>query len=532
MATALESFGALGLSEATIKVLIAKGFEEPTPIQKKCIPLLLADNTNLVGQAQTGSGKTAAFGLPIIEVIDAGLPRVQALILTPTRELAVQVSEELHSLTADKRIRVASVYGGQPFNIQLSKLRAGAQIVVGTPGRVMEHLDRATLKLADLKFFILDEADEMLDMGFIEDVEKILTYAPTERRTLFFSATMPTRILQLAKKFMGKFQNITIGEQTLTVEQTDQIYFEVRNEDKFEALTRIIDFQDDFYGLIFCHTKIDVDTLVKRLQDRGYEAEAIHGDYAQVQREKTFASFKKRRFNILVATDVAARGLDVVDLSHVINFSLPQDAESYVHRIGRTGRAGKQGTAITFITPYEYRKLTYIKQTTKTPIRRGDIPNIAQIIDAKKKNFKNQIGEIIKKEGFTEFSGFAADLLEKIPAEQLVASLLKKIIQNDFDADRYQEIREAPLPVDSKGKNRLFIALGKLQDMTKAKLIATIMKESGVRNELIQEVQVYDNFSFISVPFAEGEIILKAFQHYKNGARPIVTRARAKTTSY
>ncbi|PKL13993.1 MAG: RNA helicase, partial [Spirochaetae bacterium HGW-Spirochaetae-6] len=321
----LTAFEALGLSAETIKALALKGFEEPTPIQEKTIPLLLAGGRNLIGQAQTGTGKTAAFGLPLIEKIAPDERDVQALILVPTRELAIQVAEEISSFKGKRRLQILPVYGGQSIDQQLRRLKKDVHIVVGTPGRIIDHIQRGTLKLANIKYMILDEADEMLNMGFIEDVEHILEQTPKEKTMLLFSATMPDEILRMAKKYMGDYETIKIKNQQMTTELTDQIYFEVNEEDKFEALSRIIDIEDEFYGLIFCRTKVDVDNVTSKLLDRGYEAEALHGDVSQHQRERILKKFKSQQLNILVATDVAAWGIDINDLSHVINFALPQD---------------------------------------------------------------------------------------------------------------------------------------------------------------------------------------------------------------
>jgi ATP-dependent RNA helicase DeaD len=343
-----NGFDKLGLSPNTLKAVAQKGFEEPTPIQEKIIPLLLSGERDLIGRAQTGTGKTAAFGLPLIDKL-SGTPMerkdtpVRAIIMVPTRELALQVSEEIHSLRGDSGIQILPVYGGQAMEPQIKRLKKGVHIVVGTPGRVLDHMRRKTLKLSEVDYVILDEADEMLNMGFIEDVEEILAATPETRRTLLFSATMPQRIVALAKKHMKNFLSVSVDKEPLTVSLTDQIYFEVAEGDKLEALCRIIDMEDEFYGLVFCHTKIDVDRNAQRLIDRGYEADALHGDISQPDREKILNQFRKQTINILVATDVAARGIDISDLTHVINFSLPQNPESYIHRIGRTGREKRHG---------------------------------------------------------------------------------------------------------------------------------------------------------------------------------------------
>ncbi|HUX59278.1 MAG TPA: DEAD/DEAH box helicase, partial [Bacteroidales bacterium] len=373
-------FEHLGLSKMVLDAIYKKGFEEPSRIQTLAIPVMLRNDTNIMAQAQTGTGKTAAFGLPLIEMINPSERSVQALIITPTRELAIQVSEEISSLKGDSGIQVIPIYGGQSIDQQLRRLKKGVHIVVGTPGRVIDHINRKTLNLKDIEYLILDEADEMLNMGFIEDMEEIMKHTNPQKRTFLFSATMPSRIKALASKYMVDYEFITVETQQLTTSLTEQIYYEVKAADKFEALCRIIDIEEDFYGLVFCRTKNDVDSVVGHLIDRGYDADAIHGDISQGQREKTLDKFRKKRINVLVATDVAARGIDVSNLSHVINYALPQDPESYVNRIGRTGRAGKQGTAITFITPSEYNRLMFIQRIAKTDIKRSKVPNVKDII--------------------------------------------------------------------------------------------------------------------------------------------------------
>ncbi|HPN21392.1 MAG TPA: DEAD/DEAH box helicase, partial [Tenuifilaceae bacterium] len=360
----LEAFRQLGLSEKALEAIQAKGFEQPSPIQKITIPVLLTESGDVIAQAQTGTGKTAAFGLPIIEMLEGQPSGIKALVLVPTRELALQVCDEIISLAA-KRVVVAAVYGGQSISEQQRRIKKGVDVVVGTPGRILDLISRGDLDFSKLMMFVLDEADEMLNMGFIDDIEEIMKHTPKEKRTLLFSATMPDRIAKLAKRYMNNPKKLEVDRAQPTTGLTDQIYFEVREGDKFDALTRIIDIEPEFYGLVFCRTRNDVDTVTSKLIERGYGAEGLHGEITQAQREKTLAKFRKRYINVLVATDVAARGIDIADLSHVINYSLPQDPESYIHRIGRTGRAGKQGTAITFVSNEEYRKLNYVQKATK-----------------------------------------------------------------------------------------------------------------------------------------------------------------------
>ena len=518
----LEKFEKLGISHDILQALRKKGFEEPTPIQEKIIPLLLKEDRDIVGQAQTGTGKTAAFGIPIIEKIKENTRIVQVIILTPTRELAIQVSEEINSLKGRKKIQVIPIYGGQSIDLQLKRLKRGVEVVVGTPGRVIDHIKRRTLKLKEVSYVVLDEADEMLNMGFIDDVEEILSATNKQRTTLLFSATMPREIVAVARKYMKDYELIKTEEE-ITVDLTDQIYFEVPGRDKFEALSRIIDIEKDFYGLVFCRTKIDVDKVANHLKDRGYDTEALHGDISQPRRERILDSFRDKKINILVATDVAARGIDIENLSHVINYSIPQDPDSYVHRIGRTGRAGRSGTAVTFITPEEYRKLMHIKKAAKTDIRRERLPKVDDIIEAKKYRIKTKIQDDYQKDLQEEFVNLARELLEESSPEKLVASLLQNSFSDDLNPHRYNEVRDVYPKI--QGKTRLFIARGKKDDMNKRKLVSFIKDKANVEDRSIDDVQVFDKFSFITVPFKEAEHIIECFRKDNSGRRPVVEMA-------
>jgi len=526
------NFEHLGLSQGVLDAIHKKGFEEPTPIQALTIPVMLRDDTNIIAQAQTGTGKTAAFGLPLIEMINSKEKNVQALIITPTRELAIQVSEEISSLKGDSGIQVIPIYGGQSIDQQLRRLKKGVQIVVGTPGRVIDHIKRKTLNLKDIEHLILDEADEMLNMGFIEDMEEIMKHTNPQKRTLLFSATIPLKIQVLAKKYMPDFEFIKVKKQPLTVSSTEQIYYEVKAADKFEALCRIIDIEETFYGLVFCRTKNDVDSVAGHLIDRGYDADAIHGDISQVQREKTLAKFKKKQSNVLVATDVAARGLDVYNMTHVINYSLPHDPEAYVHRIGRTGRAGKQGTAITFITPSEYSKLMFIKRKAKTDIKKLKIPNVADIIKAKKKKINEDILAIDNENIGDTYYNWAKNLLQDSHPTQILAKLLNYSFDDKLNPGLYNEIKDLSgksRKIEMEGRTRLFVALGKKDKLSPSKLVKFIMQNTGVKNSSIDQVEVYSDFSFITVPFEEAETILNVFQKKSGKKKSLVVKAKKKS---
>jgi len=520
-----DAFRKFGLGEDILAALARKGFEEPSPIQEKTIPMLIEGKNDLIAQAQTGTGKTAAFGLPLIELLKPRAGHVQALVLAPTRELAIQVAEELNSLKGNRKLEIVPIYGGQAFSEQLRRLKRGVDIVVGTPGRVIDHINRRTLKVDNISYMILDEADEMLNMGFIEDVETILETTPNEKRVLMFSATMPDRIRHLAERFLGDYKMITVAKEHPTIALTDQIYFEVSERDKFEALCRIIDMEPDFYGLVFMRTRVETEAIGNRLINRGYSASFLHGDISQAQRLRILDSFRKKRVNILAATDVAARGIDIQDLTHVINYALPQDPESYVHRIGRTGRAGKEGTAITFVTPSEYRKIGFIKRVARTEIRKEEIPSVTDIIQLKTRRIQNDIEEIIEKETYKKYIPLADKLLGETDPWTVMASMLKLAFQDELDESNYKEIRQ-PAP-ERHGKARLFIAKGKADGMTVKEILNLIQSKVRMDSRQIRDIRIYNNFSFVNVPLAEAEKILTAFRKTrKNGKPPLVVKAK------
>ncbi|MDY6821672.1 MAG: DEAD/DEAH box helicase [Deferribacterota bacterium] len=525
----MKSFEELGLSENILRALKKKGFEEPTPIQEKVIPLLLTEQVDIVGQAQTGTGKTAAFGLPLVDLLKEKGGYIQAAILTPTRELALQIAEELNSFKGHKNISITPIYGGQSMELQLKRLRDGVDIVVGTPGRIIDHLGRKTLDLGKIDYLIIDEADEMLNMGFIDEIEEILKNTNLNKRTLLFSATMPSAILSVAKKYMRKYEFVKVKQNNIIPPLTEQIYFEVNEHDKFEALCRIRDMEKEFYGLVFCRTKVEVDNVASKLLARGYKVAALHGDVSQFQREKILKSFKDRRVNILVATDVAARGLDINDVTHVINYAIPQNPESYIHRIGRTGRAGKVGTAITFVSPEEYRRLTHIKRLTNDGLKKKKLPIIEDVINARKNIIIKEVESIAQSDIDNETIDFAKEILKGEEPLKVIAALIKYFYKEELDRSKYSSLDE--VNIEKSGKARLFVALGRQDDLAPKKLVEFIREKTGINPSRISEVQVFDKFSFISVPFEDAELILNYFRKNKNGAKPIVTKAKKRKTN-
>lgn len=520
----MADFAELGLSEPTLHALNAKGFETPSPIQKLTIPILLKGQNDIIAQAQTGTGKTAAFGLPIIELLEPRPKTVQALILVPTRELAIQVTDEIQSFRRSG-FRVTPIYGGAAMNEQLRRLSAGVDIVVGTPGRILDHLHRGTLDLSQLGWLVLDEADEMLNMGFIDDVDEILSYSNNERRILLFSATMPSRVADLSSKYMHEVEHIKVLNKQLASDLTDQIYFEVRESDKFDALTRIIDVEQDFYGIVFCRTKVAVDMLVGNLLERGYAVDGLHGDVSQAMREKIIKKFRSKHVNILIATDVAARGIDISNLTHVINYSLPQDPESYVHRIGRTGRAGQEGMAITFISPSEYRAFTSLQRIAKVNIRKETLPTAADIVEIKRAKIREDIAELVAEESYEEYLTMADEILvENIDARVALAALLRLAFKNELTETSYPEVRR--IDVDRRGKARLFIALGKADGYRPKMIVDLLKKECGIPDQKIDDVRCMDDFSFASIPFQDAEAAIKRLNSLHKGDKPLVSMAK------
>lgn len=523
--TEIQDFGALGLSEQMLEAVRAKGFETPTSIQALTIPRLLGQSNDIIAQSQTGTGKTAAYGLPILQTLEPSKEGVQAIVLVPTRELALQAAEELLSYNRERRLSITAIYGGAAMGEQLRRLSRGVDIVVGTPGRVLDHIRRGTLKLDKVHYLVLDEADEMLNMGFVEDVEEIMSHTAEERRVLLFSATMPERIVQLSKHYMRDTEIVRVEHKQLTADLTDQICFEVREPDKFDALTRIIDIEPEFYGIVFMRTKVAVDEIVLRLTERGYAAEALHGDVSQAQREKILKKFKSKAANILVATDVAARGIDIGNLTHVINYSLPQDSESYVHRIGRTGRAGNQGTAITFISPSEFRKFGHMVHDIKADVRKETLPTGQDIVAMKRARICDDLREIVENETYADYTEMARELLSGYEPDVALGALLRLAFRSELDQTSYPEIRS--FSVDRKGTARLFLGLGRRNGYTARKIVDMLKFKCGLRDKHIDDVKLFDDYSLVTVPFNEAENVVRRLN--TRGKRPIAEITGSET---
>ncbi len=433
----MTSFNELKIDPIIMAALSNMGFEEPTPIQEKTIPIAIMGN-DLIGRAQTGTGKTAAYGIPLVDRCELNLEQVQGLVIVPTRELAMQVAEELNKIGSLKKIRSLPIYGGQEIDRQIRALKNRPQIIVGTPGRLMDHLRRRTIRLNQIKMLVLDEADEMLNMGFKEDIEEILKQAPEERQNLLFSATMPFHIQNLAREFMRNPEMVHIDPRTVTVVNTEQQYIEVPEKQKLDVLCRLLDIQNPELAIVFGRTKRRVDEIAEALSKRGYSADGIHGDLTQGQRDIVMRKFRNATIDVLVATDVAARGLDISGVTHIYNFDIPQDAEGYVHRIGRTGRAGEAGLAITFVTSREIGHLKYIEELIKHKMIRKPMPTSSDALAGLQQIVVNNLLRVADQEDIQAYKTLAESLLDEHDSVTILAAALKVMTR---------EPEEKPLPV-------------------------------------------------------------------------------------
>jgi len=507
-------FEELDIDDRILRAVEDMGFEETSPIQTQAIPAVL-EGIDVVGQAQTGTGKTAAYAIPMLQKIDPSLKKPQAIILCPTRELAVQVAEEIRRLSKYMSdIKVLPVYGGQEIVKQIKSLKAGVQIIVGTPGRVMDHMRRKTVKFDKVSMVILDEADEMLDMGFREDMETILTDTPEQRQTVLFSATMPKPIMEIAKKFQKDAKVIKVVRKELTVENIDQFYYEVRPKNKTEILSRLIDIHNPKLSVVFCNTKRQVDELISELKGRGYFADGIHGDMKQQQRDRVMDDFRKGKTEILIATDVAARGIDVDGVDIVFNYDLPQDEEYYVHRIGRTGRAGKSGLAFSFISGKEVYKLKDIERYCKTKILAKPIPSLDDVKNTKVDGIFDKIREVIATEEHKAMIELVDEHInnEDYTAMDLAAALLKMVIGDTLD--RVDEVEafhfDHNKEYDRSHMVRLFINVGKKDRITPANILGAIAGETGIPGKLVGAIDMMDNYTFVDVPHEHADDVLAA----------------------
>lgn len=505
-------FDELNIDERILRAIEDMGFEETSPIQTQAIPAV-CEGIDVVGQAQTGTGKTAAYTIPMLMKIDPQIKKPQAIVLCPTRELAVQVAEEIRKLAKYMSdIKVLPVYGGQEIVRQIKSLKTGVQIIVGTPGRVMDHMRRKTVKFDNINMVILDEADEMLDMGFREDIETILTETPEDRQTVMFSATMPKAIMDIARNFQKDARIIKVVRKELTVSNIEQFYYEVRPKNKTEVLCRLIDIYNPRLSVVFCNTKRQVDELISELKGRGYFADGIHGDMKQQQRDRVMDDFRSGKVDILIATDVAARGIDVDDVDMVFNYDIPQDEEYYVHRIGRTGRAGRSGMALSFISGKEVYKLKDIERYCKTKILAKPVPSLDDVKNTKLDNMFDKIRQTIEEGGLTDMVNLVEEHVnqEEYTSMDMAAALLKMLIGDTLD--REDEVEEFHFDTDKDDSRmvRLFINIGKKDKIKPANILGAIAGESGMPGKLVGAIDMMDNYTFVDVPAIHAEKILKA----------------------
>ena len=513
------------LSPSTLKAIEEIGYVKPSPIQAEAIPVVLAGK-DIIGQAQTGTGKTAAFMLPILEKIDPKNKNVQALVLCPTRELAVQVHEESKKFSRNNRdVHILSIYGGQSYDPQIRALKKGVQIVVGTPGRVMDHMRRGTLKLENLKMLVLDEADEMLNMGFKDDIEEILEKTPESRQTVMFSATMAREIMNIAKTYQKNPEVVKVVSEELSNKKIDQYYVEVKRQDRVQAMIRCIDMMGLTSSIVFTNTKREVDELVSKLQEEGYVTEGLHGDLKQAQRDRVMNSFRRKNVNILVATDIAARGIDVSNVEAVFNYDIPLNEENYVHRIGRTGRAGMTGLSITFVFGKDMFRIRRIEDYTKTKMSKMPIPSVEEIQAKKSTNVIDEIVANLEGKDFSKENELIAAILEKgFTIEQVAAGLLQmKIGQSTKKYAHIEEVTAGNPKAKGMRKNevRLFVNVGSKQKVKAKDFVGMLTKKSDIPARAIGDIDVYKKFTFINVDKAHANNIIRKLNSKLINGKPI-----------
>ena len=512
-------FEEMGLSEEIQKAVRYMGFEEASPIQAKAIPAMIS-GIDLIGQAQTGTGKTAAFGIPLLEKVDPKLKKLQAIVLCPTRELAIQVADEIRNLSRYMHgIKVLPIYGGQDIVKQIRSLKSGTQIVIGTPGRVMDHMRRKTMKLDFVHTDLLDEADEMLNMGFREDIETILSQTPEERQTVLFSATMPKPIMEITKKFQNNAKVIKVTKKELTVPNIEQYYYDVKPKKKEEVLSRLLDIYSPRLSVVFCNTKKQVDLLVNALLGRGYFAAGLHGDMKQEQRDRVMQGFRTGKTEILVATDVAARGIDVDEVEAVFNYDLPQDDEYYVHRIGRTGRAGREGRAFSFVSGKEVYKLKEIQRYCKTKIYAQKVPSLNDVANTKMENILDDVERVIEQEDLDMMINAIEERVNnsEFTAMDMAAAFLKICCGMTEDNKNTEENdwEFGDTGAGEDGMVRLFINIGKKQRVRPGDILGAIAGESGMDGKLIGTIDMYDKYTFVEVPREYAREVLNAMKNVK-----------------
>ncbi|MDD2180970.1 MAG: DEAD/DEAH box helicase [Bacilli bacterium] len=522
-----KKFTELGLSENVLKSIDKLGFDKPSKIQEEIIPLIMEGN-DVIGQAQTGTGKTLAFATSILSKINVKTNFVKAIVLTPTRELALQVSEEFDTLNTSSKFNVLAVYGGSSVDTQIKALKKGVDIVVGTPGRVMDLIKRRVLNIQDLEFFVLDEADEMLNMGFLEDIEFIFNKTNANKQVLLFSATMPNTIKKLAEQYMkADYRFISIEATSKTSINVKQYYCLVTEKTRIEALCRVLDLKSAKLGLIFCQTKRDVDRLVTELSKRNYSVEAMHGDIAQNMRIQTLERFKMGAFRYLIATDVAARGIHVDNITCVINYNLPQDIESYIHRIGRTGRVNNEGEAITLATSREVRFLNDIEKFANCKIDKQELPQLNDIYEAKYQNILNSINEVVEDKEHTDYIKYVRDM-NKDDLMRFSAGLLKVVFEKELGSDFNKDLKFVEkISKSDSNSTRVFLTIGKMDNLKRGTLLDFLKDVTKVDKDNFTNIEILTKFTFMDVDNKVVDEVIKKIYNKKLNNR-VVRAEKAK----
>ena len=526
----MVSFDALGLSGAMLNVLKTMGFETPTPIQEKTIPLLLKGDQDIVALAQTGTGKTAAFGLPLVEMCDANSSNTQALILAPTRELCMQITGDMVKFTAGvKRLNIVAIYGGASISDQIKKVRKGAQIIVATPGRLMDMMDRKVIKINDIRFVVLDEADEMLNMGFKEDIDTILADTGDDKRVWLFSATMPREVRAIAQAYMSNPAEISVGQQHTGNVNIEHQYMVVDERQRYDALKRIVDYNLDIFAVVFCRTKIETQRIAENLMRDGYNADALHGDLTQQQRDKVMGAFRNKTLQVLVATDVAARGIDVSNITHVIHLNLPDEIEFYTHRSGRTARAGKKGISIAIVSKRETGRIRQIEKMIQTKIERKNVPTGAEVCQKRLIQLVHRLREVqVVEEDIKDFLPSVYSELMELSKEDIIKRFTSLEFNHFLDYYRDAPDLNQPKGVEREDReerfvtgDRLFINLGKMDGLDKGKLLSLVCDRSGVKGKDIGKIDVKGAYSFFEVEKTQTAVVREHLHGFEYRGRMV-----------
>ena len=537
----MTTFKSLGLNAQLINAVEKLGFETPTEVQSKVIPLLLNDKTDLVALAQTGTGKTAAFGFPMLQNIDLDTKKTQGLILSPTRELCLQITNEIEQYGSEiKKLNIVAVYGGANITEQAKKIKRGAHVVVATPGRLKDMIRRKLVNIGSINFCVLDEADEMLNMGFYEDIKSILTHTPKTKSSWLFSATMPPEVHAIAKKFMSAPVEITVGTKNAGTKNVDHQYFTISARERYTALRAVLAMNPNIFGCVFCRTKIETQKVAEKLIQDGHKAAAIHGDLSQNQRDAVMQSFRKKKIQLLVATDVAARGIDVEDITHVINYQFPDEIETYTHRSGRTGRAGKLGTSIIFLTKSDKRKIKLIENKLQTKLTEIEMPSAKEIFKNKVQNWINQIKNTPVKSDLQPYLDDVQKGFEDLDKETLIELMLSKEFRN-FDLNpknlSFNQEKDSDKSSDRKinspkDKDRFFINVGSRDQYEWTTLKDFIRSYLNLGMDDVFQVEVMKNFSFFSTHKKHRDLVLKSFENLNLDSRRISVELTKKGKTF